>query len=91
MYHDAIREILLKEWDPIGVGLEPEAQDEYDAYVGQIHGLICRREPTRKIFEFLWRVETELVGLCGNRSRTAVTAERLFRLPELLAGKQDNG
>lgn len=30
---DAIAEILLREWDPIGVVDTPEAQDEYDSYV----------------------------------------------------------
>lgn len=32
-YHQAIREALMKEWDPIGVAHIPEAQDEYDGYV----------------------------------------------------------
>ena len=29
-YYDAVREILLREWDPIGVPDVPEAQNEYD-------------------------------------------------------------
>ena len=29
-----IREILLRDWDPIGVRQETRAQDEYDGYVG---------------------------------------------------------
>ena len=30
-YHHAIREILLRDWDPVGVADVPEAQDEYDS------------------------------------------------------------
>jgi hypothetical protein len=80
-YHDAIRSVLLKDWDPIGVASAPEAQDEYDSYVPQIYGILIRREPTRKLFDFLWRAETDNMGLCGNRARTEAVADRLARLP----------
>jgi hypothetical protein len=85
-YHQAIRSVLLREWDPIGVDGVPEAQDEYDAYVSQIHGLLIRREPLQKIVDYLWWAETEHMGLCGNRSRTEAVARRLMRLPEELSG-----
>ena len=29
----SIAEVLLRNWDPIGVRNVPQAQDEYDAYV----------------------------------------------------------
>jgi hypothetical protein len=32
-----VREILMREWDPIGVAGSPEAADEYDSYVGKVH------------------------------------------------------
>ena len=84
-YHAAIREVLLREWDPIGVGDIPEAQDEYDSYVGQVHGLLLRREPLYKMVDFLWWAETDHMGLCGNRRRTEQVAERLLRLPDEMA------
>jgi hypothetical protein len=31
LFHEPIRQALLKEWDPISVADVPEAQDEYDA------------------------------------------------------------
>jgi hypothetical protein len=85
-YHAAIREVLLHEWDPIGVGDVIEAQDEYDSYVSQIHGLLICREPLYKMVDFLWWVETQHMSLCGNRRRTEQVAERLLRLPEEIAG-----
>jgi len=79
-YHKAIRDILLKKWDPIGVVEIPEAQDEYDSYVPQIYGLIIRREPVEKIFDYLWWAETKNMELCGNRKRTESVAGKLVEL-----------
>ncbi len=38
---DSIRQVLLHDWDPIGVADEPAAQDEYDAYVGGVYRLLA--------------------------------------------------
>lgn len=74
---DAIRGILLRDWDPIGVADLPEAQDEYDSYIGQIYGMLVRREPTYKLVDFLWWAETEHMGLYGDRRRTERIVDRL--------------
>ena len=79
-YHSLIHGILLKEWDPIGVSHIPEAQDEYDSYVGEVHRLLSRRVPQHEIFNYLWSVETEHMGLCGNRQRTEQVAAKLTNL-----------
>jgi hypothetical protein len=86
-YHAAIREVLMREWDPIGVADIPEAADEYDSYIGEVYGLLVRREPLHKITDFLWWVETQHMGLAGNRRKTEVVAERLLRLPDELAAQ----
>jgi hypothetical protein len=75
-----IREILMKEWDPIGVAGIPEAHSEYDAYVSEMYRLLSRRASTKELFESLWWVETEHMGLHGNRHRTQKVAERLAGL-----------
>jgi hypothetical protein len=31
-----IRRVLMERWDPIGVNGIPEAQDEYDSYIGGV-------------------------------------------------------
>jgi hypothetical protein len=79
-FHEAIREVLLKEWDPIVVSDIAEAADEYDSYIPQIYGMLIRREPSRMLFEFLWWAETEHMGLCGNRAHTTQIAERLVEI-----------
>jgi hypothetical protein len=90
-YHAAIREVLMREWDPIGVADIPQAADEYDSYISQVHGLLIRREPLYKLVDFLWWVETEHMGLAGNRRRTEQVAERLLRLPAEIAGRAEPG
>jgi hypothetical protein len=77
---NAIRELLMREWDPIGVADVPEAHDEYDSYVSQIYGLLVRREPRHKLVEYLWWAETENMGLFGNRERTERVADLLLQL-----------
>jgi hypothetical protein len=84
-YHDAIAQILMDEWDPIGVKGIPEAHDEYDAYVGQVYGLLARRRPVHEVSDLLWWVETEHMGLRGNRTHTQQVAERLIGLVQQLS------
>lgn len=79
-YHEAIHRILLYDWDPIGVSDIPEAQDEYDSYVGGVYRLLITRATQHQIFDFLWDVETNRMGLFGNRSRTQNIAEQLHKL-----------
>jgi hypothetical protein len=90
-YHAAIREVLMREWDPIGVADIPEATDEYDSYIGEVYGLLVRREPLHKMVDFLWWVETQHMGLAGNRRKTEAVAERLLRLPGEIASDAEPG
>ncbi len=88
IYHDAIRRILLKEWDPIGVNEIEEAQDEYNSYVGAIYKLLIDRKAKHEIFDYLWWVETEHMGLTGNRQMTEHIAARLAKLPGIFSNTE---
>jgi hypothetical protein len=81
-YQDAIRDVLMREWDPIGVAGVPQAQDEYDGYINEIYGLLIRREPRHKLVDFLWWAETQHMCLYGNRQRTERTADTLLKIVE---------
>ncbi|MCG8422125.1 MAG: hypothetical protein MJE77_29735 [Proteobacteria bacterium] len=81
-YHALIREALMNEWDPIGVKGIPDAADEYDSYVPQIHKLLIERKAPDAIFEYLWWLETEHMGLSGDRQATLAFAARLAELPK---------
>lgn len=88
---DAIREVLMREWDPIGVTDVPEAQDKYDSYINQIYGLLIRREPKYKLVDFLWWAENENMALYGNRKRTEHVADLLLQLTDELGGSAEPG
>ena len=73
----AIREILLKDWDPIGVSDIPEAQDEYDSYVGGVEGLLLRGAAPDEIAAHLARIEGEQMGLPASADGNLPAARKL--------------
>jgi hypothetical protein len=78
-----VREVLMAEWDPIGVKDMPEAQDEYDAYVGKIYVMSMDESATREqIAAYLSDTEVERMG----SPRTPKVAERCARTAEILIG-----
>jgi hypothetical protein len=81
-YQTAIREILMKEWDPIGVSDIPEAQDEYDSYVPHIYSQLIHHMSEQEVFDNLWEIETDHMGLYGNRQQAERVAKLLMELGE---------
>jgi hypothetical protein len=75
-----IREVLLNEWDPIGVRGEPGAQDEYDSYVGGIYRLLVSGASESQIIERLYDIEAVSMGLPGDREYLKGVAEKLLKL-----------
>jgi hypothetical protein len=60
---DAIREVLVRDWDPIGVMDDPEwPRDEYDAYIGEIYRYLVRNEPADFIARHLCYIEETRMG-----------------------------
>lgn len=78
--HATIRKALIERWDPIGVREIPEAQGEYDQYVPAIYRLLVTRRPKHELFDYLWWLETEHMGLSGDRQATEAFAEYLHDL-----------
>lgn len=75
-----LRQILMEEWDPIGVAGVPEAADEYDSYQGQIGSRLRAHAPADEIAAFLTDVEEVQMGLGESptaRSRNEALAARL--------------
>lgn len=75
-----IREVLLKEWDPIDVGSGEGPSDEYDAYITKIYELAIERRSITDVVEYLLLVESEQMGLKGEPERARRVAEVLVRL-----------
>ncbi len=63
-----IDELLLKEWDPIGVSEIPEARDEYYGYLPAVFRLALEGNEAR-IAEYLFSVETENMSLGGDKKK----------------------
>lgn len=68
-YHEAIRNVLFHDWDPIGGSHIPE--DEDDSYRQGIHALLIQNESRVRLLDHLWWIETTSMGLYGNRANTA--------------------
>jgi hypothetical protein len=77
----AIGEVLLRNWDPLGVKDEPQAQDEYDAYVGGVYQLLASGATAKQIAEHLVRVETDRLGYPDTDPKMLIPlANKLLRL-----------
>jgi len=80
LLYNVVRDAVRSEWDPIGVGSAPLASTEYDAYIGEICLLLANREPESSIFDYLWSLETQYMGLVGQREKTSAFARRLIQI-----------
>ena len=82
---EAIRQVLLVDWDPIGVSGLPEAQDEYDGYIGEVYRWLANGLDRRDIARCLLELETGQMGLsCGDFEKhnqvLLVVADKLKKL-----------
>ena len=75
----AIRKILRYDWDPIGVYDEPSAEDEYDTYVMEVDAMLDSDADRKALYAYLWRVETEGMGLRGAHEVTERVVELLLK------------
>jgi hypothetical protein len=88
LLQNRIREALLREWDPIGIQEYPGAQDEYDSYVPDVCRMLSSRATEEEILNYLWWLETQHMGLRGERERTEGFAKRLLQIrDEVLGGE----
>ncbi len=79
---NSIREVLITDWDPIGVMSDPDwPRDEYDSYIGRIYSRLASGESADAIAKYLCIVEVEVMGLGEPPvSSRLVVAERLKAL-----------
>lgn len=78
-----IRHVLLNAWDPIGVKDEPYAQDEYDAYIGELYELVVNGSPDEALENYLFWVAHDRMGFSESACRThnPATIAALRRIP----------
>jgi hypothetical protein len=73
-----IRHVLLNVWDPLGVKDEPDAQDEYDGYIGRLYELLVSKAPQSKLVDYLYWAVYDNMGLgTATPANMIATAEAL--------------
>jgi len=70
----------MREWDPIHVQDIPEAQDEYDGYVGGVYRLLANGASEVTIATHLASVERESMGLATNTEALLAVARHLRQI-----------
>jgi hypothetical protein len=73
-----IRDILMKNWDPIGVENEPVAQDEYDGYIGYIVSKLQEDASVVEIADTLIEFESVNMGMLADKIRALKVAQILI-------------
>ncbi len=79
MISSQIRKVLLNVWDPIGIQNEPNAQDEYDGYVGEIYGLLVRKATDQEITDRLLYIVQDTMGLDAAKAEDMQPTVRALR------------
>src|SRR5712664_3915750 len=59
---DSIRDVLLDDWDPSGVGDGSGPADEYDDYIGRVYRLMFSGVAAATVVEHLAKIEEGLFG-----------------------------
>ena len=74
----------MREWDPIGVRGIPEAEDEYDRYVGKVYVMLMDEHANAEVITaYLWNTATGHMGLRPDPAlaeRSSRVAEKLISL-----------
>jgi hypothetical protein len=61
--HRQIESVLLRDWDPIGVGEVPQAQDEYRDYVRGVYDVAVQTCSAEAVAKYLVNIERKTIGL----------------------------
>jgi hypothetical protein len=81
---EAIRRVFLEVWDPIGIGDEPNAQDEYDMYVDHMFELLTARASDVELAKYLdWIVGQMGMDSSPHSIADVIHALRTINLREL--------
>jgi hypothetical protein len=75
-----VREILMREWDPLGVADFRGAADEYDSYIPGVIGLLQEGASTDDLAAHLDRIAFDQMGQTSSGTRSAAAAAALLSL-----------
>ncbi|MGO8928360.1 MAG: hypothetical protein ACLQU3_15945 [Limisphaerales bacterium] len=73
--------MLLREWDPLGVGDNPNLADEYDKYLGDVAQLLARPNACRMLSHHLGEIEEQMGVNLPDAQRDRAVAALLAHTP----------
>jgi hypothetical protein len=73
-----IHDILLEDWDPIGINIIPEAWNEYEQYIPEIAKLLSIHSEKSQLISYLGNVRTQYMSLPKNIEKDSIVAEKLI-------------
>jgi hypothetical protein len=76
---DAIRQILLHDWDPHNVASRPEAHGTYDLYIDPLIQLLQSGADDEAIIDFLHSREQETMCFPSSGTRRLIPVARKLR------------
>ena len=78
-----IREVLIRDWDPLGLSDALGTPDDYDAVARELHALVTDPETTvERIAAYLRWVEREQMGLQRRPGMATEAAQRIMALKD---------
>ena len=85
-----IREVLVHEWDPLGLDAAAGAVDDYDAIARELHALVTSPGASaERVAHYLEWAEAEQLGLQRRPEAARAAAQRIVALVERERGKRD--
>ena len=59
----SIRDVLMHQWDPIGVADSTTSDDEYDAYIAPVYRILVGSRSEDELVGFLHFTERDVIGM----------------------------
>lgn len=78
---DSIRQVLLQDWDPVGVNDIPECVDEYDSYIARVYRILVGSRSVADLVDLLKRIAVEEMAVSsGGTEKLKSVAAKLLTL-----------
>jgi hypothetical protein len=78
---DSIRQILIRDWDPIGISNDSAVDDEYDAYIAPVYRILVGSRSEDDLISRLYQIERDEIGLpCDDPEMLRPVAKKLLEL-----------
>ena len=78
--YDDINNVLLTEWNPLGINNNDDVKDKYEDYALQVFNLKKNAADLEAIAGKLFEIETKSLGLFGNMNHCRHIAEKVMAL-----------